>query len=205
MADRTDDKVLEFYFDFSSPYGYFAATRVDDLAAGGGRRAVWKPVLLGVIFKETGMKPLAQVPIKGDYCRRDWERMGKQMRVPYRYPDRFPLPTQAAARAFYWLDDRDREQARLFAKSVYHAYFAENRDISEPATVLDIAAALHVKRPELEAALNDQAVKDRLRAENEKAMAKGVFGSPFFVVDGEGFWGSDRMWMVRKWMAGVQW
>lgn len=196
---------IEFYFDFSSPYGYFASTRIDDLAAGFGRSVIWKPILLGVVFKETAMRPLADIPIKGAYSKHDWERMSRMMDVPYRLPTQFPIGTQAAARAFYWLNDRDAGMARLFAKSAFHAYFAENVDISAPAAVLDIATALHVKRDELSQALQDPAVKDRLRTENTNAMTKGVFGSPFFIVDGEPFFGSDRMWMVKKWMQGESW
>ena len=196
---------IEFYFDFSSPYGYFASTRIDDLAAGFVRSVIWKPILLGVVFKETAMRPLADIPIKGAYSKHDWERMSRMMDVPYRLPTQFPIGTQAAARAFYWLNDRDAGMARLFAKSTFHAYFAENVDISAPAAVLDIATALHVKRDELSQALQDLAVKDRLRTENTNAMTKGVFGSPFFIVDGEPFFGSDRMWMVKKWMQGESW
>ncbi len=196
---------IEFYFDFSSPYGYFASTRIDDLAASFGRSVVWKPILLGVVFKETAMRPLAEIPIKGEYSKRDWERMGRMMDVPYRLPVPFPIATQAAARAFYWLNDRDSGLARLFAKSAFHAYFAESVDISLPDAVVDIAAALHSGRGELSRALQEPAVKDRLRAENANAIAKGVFGSPFFIVDGEPFFGSDRMWMVKKWMQGASW
>ena len=205
MGKGGQNTIIEFYFDFSSPYGYFASTRVDDLAADFGRTAVWKPILLGVVLKETDMRPLADIPIKGDYAKHDWERMGRMMDVPYRLPSKFPVATQAAARAFYWLDDRDSGLARLFAKSAFHAYFAENVDISLPAAVVDIAAALHVDRDELSQALQSPAIKERLRTETMNAIGKGVFGSPFFFVNGEPFWGSDRMWMVKKWMQGENW
>ena len=205
MGKGGQNTIIEFYFDFSSPYGYFASTRVDDLAADFGRTAVWKPILLGVVLKETDMRPLADIPIKGDYAKHDWERMGRMMNIPYRLPSKFPVATQAAARAFYWLDDRDSELARLFAKSALHAYFAENVDISLPAAVVDIAAALHVDRDELSQALQCPAIKERLRTETMNAIGKGVFGSPFFFVNGEPFWGSDRMWMVKKWMQGENW
>jgi 2-hydroxychromene-2-carboxylate isomerase len=199
------DQTIEFYFDFSSPYGYFASARVDDLAADFNRTAVWKPILLGVVFKETDMRPLADIPIKGDYSKHDWERMGRMMRVPYRLPSRFPIPTQAAARAFYWLGDRDPALARLFAKSAFHAYFAEDVDISNSEAVVEIAAALHVDRDELGRALRTPEIKERLKTETMNAIGKGVFGSPFFFVDGEPFWGSDRMWMLKKWMQGADW
>ncbi len=202
MNANTQDSAIEFYFDFSSPYGYFASTRIDDLAADFGRAAIWKPILLGVVFKETDMRPLADVPIKGEYSKHDWERLGRMMGVPYRLPSKFPIPTQAAARAYYWLVDRDPGLARLFAKAAYHAYFAEDVDISNPEAVVGIAAALHVEREELQSALHAPAVKERLKTETMNAIGRGVFGSPFFFVDGEPFWGSDRMWMLKKWMQG---
>jgi 2-hydroxychromene-2-carboxylate isomerase len=205
MMESAKNDVLEFYFDFSSPYGYFAAAKVDELAGDGGRRAVWKPILLGVLFKTTGARPLTESPLKADYVRHDWDRLGKQMNVPWRMPERFPIPTQAVARAFYWIDDRDPNLARAFAKESYRAYFSEGRDISSPEVVADIAAGLGVKRADLRTALDDPAIKDRLRKENEDALARGVFGSPYFIVDGEGFWGCDRMWMVKKWMKGIGW
>ncbi|MBM3566703.1 MAG: 2-hydroxychromene-2-carboxylate isomerase [Alphaproteobacteria bacterium] len=205
MNASSSGKTLDFYFDFSSPYGYFASMRVDELAEEGGRRAVWRPILLGVVFKETGMAPLADIPLKGKYSLYDWERMGRMMRIPYRFPSRFPIPTQVAARAFYWIDDRDSDQARLFAKAAYHAYFAENVDISDPGKVLDIAATLHVDRTQLDQAMNSPEIKERLRLENANAIKRGVFGSPFFFVGNEPFWGSDRMWMVKRWMKGQDW
>ena len=90
---------IDFYFDFSSPYGYLAAQRIDGLAARHGRTVDWHPVLLGVIFKETGAQPLTQVPLKGDYSRRDMPRSARFLGIEdFRMPSRFPIPTQAAAR-----------------------------------------------------------------------------------------------------------
>ena len=100
------DPVL-FYFDFSSPYGYFAAQKIDETVADFGRRVTWKPIMLGAAMKETGNVLLVDQPIKGDYCRRDWNRLARYMEVPWTMPDKFPIATLAAARAFYWLDDGD--------------------------------------------------------------------------------------------------
>lgn len=196
---------IEFYFDFSSPYGYFASHRIDDLAGKFGREAIWKPVMLGAIMKETGNRPLGHQPVKGDYARHDWERLGRQMQVPWVLPDPFPIPTLAAARAFYWLDDRDRDQARLFAKAAFATYFGEGRDITAAETVADVAAPLYVDRDELLAAVQQPEIKERVKRETADALAKGVFGSPYFIVDGEGFWGCDRLWMIRKWLGGERW
>lgn len=195
--------VLEFFFDFSSPYGYFASLRVDALAEGGGRRAVWRPFMLGVAFKETGNRPLGDQPLKGDYCRYDWQRMSRLMGVPWVLPDPFPIATLAASRAFYWLDDRDSAIAKDFAKGAYHAYFGEGRDIREADVLAAIAEPLGVDPGEMLPALSEPAAKQRLKDETARALDRGVCGSPFIIVDGEPFWGSDRLWMVKKHMAGI--
>lgn len=196
---------VEFYFEFSSPYGYFAAQKIDRIAEANGRACVWKPFLLGPAFKQTGMAPLLDQPMRGEYALHDWQRMARYMDVEWKMPAVFPVHTVAAARAFYWLDDRDPGQARLLAKSLYHVCFGLGGDISTPPAVADVAASLFVDRDQLLTALDDRAVKDRLRLETDRAMEKGVFGSPYFIVDGEGFWGSDRMWMVKKWLQSGGW
>ncbi len=197
--------VIEFFFDFSSPDGYFATAKIEGLAKKQNRETVWKPIMLGAAFKETGNIPLAQQPIKGDYCKKDWVRMGELMNMPWVLPDPFPIATLAAARAFYWLDDQDQDLAKCFALAVYHRYFGEGVDISPVEVVADIAAGLGVDSDKLTTAVGDQAIKDRLNRETADALERGVFGSPFFIVDGEGFWGSDRMWMIKKHLQQDSW
>ena len=196
---------IEFYFDFSSPYAYFAAFKIDELAEGFARDVTWKPTLLGVIMKTTGNTPLASQPVKRDYCTKDWERLGRFMDVPWTLPDPFPIATQTAARAFYWLNYRDPTGARLFAKTVFSTYFGEGRDISTPETVADIASGLAFHKDDLLEALSEGAVKQRLRDEVSAAMKAGVCGSPYFIVDGESFWGSDRLWMIKRWLQSGGW
>lgn len=196
------NEAIEFYFDFSSPYGYLLSEKIDDLAARHGRRVKWRPVLLGVIFQATGSAPLTlQFAAKAEYSRRDFERSARFLGVPYRHPSRFPLPTQAAARAYYWLHHRDCGRARAFAHAAYRALFVADRDISSPEVVLDIAAGLGADRDALAAALQGREIKERLKAEVEAAMAKGVFGSPHVIIDGEPFFGADRLPQIERWLA----
>jgi 2-hydroxychromene-2-carboxylate isomerase len=198
------DPVL-FYFDFSSPYGYFAAQKIDETVADFGRRVTWKPFMLGAAMKETGNVPLDNQPIKGDYCRRDWNRLARYMEVPWTMPDKFPIATLAAARAFYWLDDDDPALAKKFADAAFHAYFGEGTDITEAETIADIVEPLGVDRDALLAAVQDPAIKERLKIETTQALEAGVFGSPFVIIDGEPFWGSDRLWMIRRWLKSGGW
>jgi 2-hydroxychromene-2-carboxylate isomerase len=171
-------QAVDFYFEFSSPYGYIAAELAEDFERRIGRPLKWRPMLLGPVFKVTGGSPLTEIPVKGDYSKRDFPRSARFHGVPYAHPARFPIGTVAALRAFYWLDDRDPMKARALARALYRAYFVDGTDISVPAAVLDVAASLGVDRASLAAALEDPAIKERAKREVEAAIAAGVFGSP---------------------------
>ncbi len=192
---------IEFYFDFTSPYGYLASEKIDELAARHDRLVKWRPFLMGVALKATGGAVLTRVPIKGEYSLRDFSRSARFLQVPYAQPVNFPLATMNAARAYYWLHDCDCEAARAFAHTVFRAYFTEGHDISSLAVVLELAARHGADRDTLAQALDGQALKDRLKAECEAAIAKGVFGSPYIIVDGEPFFGADRLPQIERWLA----
>jgi len=196
---------IDFYFDFSSPYGYFASTRIDELAAKYGRSVTWRPVLLGAIFKITGGQPLPTIPLKGSYARHDLARTARLFKVAFKLPRNFPVAATVPSRAFYWVSDRDPALAKKLARALYRAYFAEDRDISSPEVTGEVAAKLGVNTEQLLRALDDPAVKDRLRTEVDAAIERGVFGSPYIVIDGEPFWGSDRLDQVEKWLETGGW
>lgn len=196
---------VDFWFEFSSPYGYIASQLVDGLEQRTGRSFTWRPMLLGPVFKVTGQAPLTSVPLKGEYSKKDFARSARLHGVPFRQPDAFPIGTVAACRAFYWVADRDAARARALAKALYKAYFADNRDISAPAAVVEVAKSVGIDGNALAAALEDPAVKERVKKEVDAAIAGGVFGSPFFIVDGEPFWGVDRMAMLEEWIRRGGW
>jgi len=196
---------LEFYFDFSSPYGYLASLRIDDIAAEFGRAVTWRPYLLGVAFKNTGQSPLVSQPMRGPYHRHDMERTARKQKVPLVLPEGFPMATMAAGRAFYWLDGRDPKRAVDLAKALYRAAFAQARNITPTEVVAEVAGEIGLDPAEVTAAIGDPAVKERLRAETEAAIARGAFGSPFVFVDGEPFWGNDRLDDVREWLKTGGW
>jgi 2-hydroxychromene-2-carboxylate isomerase len=183
---------IDFYFDFSSPYGYLASQKIEPLAAKYGRSVNWRPMLLGVAFKATGMGPLPSIPLKGDYAKRDFLRSARFHDVPFRQPEPFPVSTVSACRAFYGSAEEKRVP---LAKALYRAYFVDNVNIGEAENVLKVAATVGAN-PDL----NDQAVKDKTRAEVDAAVAKGVFGSPYLIVEGEPFWGIDRFDQLERWL-----
>ena len=198
-------KPVDFYFEFSSPYGYIASQIAEETERRIGRPMTWRPMLLGPVFKITGQQPLVNVPMKGDYSKHDFTRTARMHKVPFAYPAKFPIGTVAAVRAFYWQHDRDPAKARELAKALYRAYFVDGRDISGPETVIDIARSVGLDADALSKSLEDPAVKDRAKREVEGAISAGVFGSPFFIVDGEPFWGVDRMPMLEDWVRRGGW
>jgi 2-hydroxychromene-2-carboxylate isomerase len=196
---------IDFYFDFSSPYGFFASTRIDDLAGHYGRVVKWRPILLGAAFKVSGQKPLMEIPLKGEYSRHDFVRFGRLLDLKFRLPDPFPFGAVAAARAFYWLDARDPALAKRFAKAVFRQAYIAGVDVTGIDFVCDLAAGMGVPREVLKTALASAEIKEVLRKEVEAAVAKGVFGSPYIVVDGEPFWGADRLAQIEEWLVTGGW
>jgi 2-hydroxychromene-2-carboxylate isomerase len=196
---------IEFYFDFSSPYGYLASTRIDDLASHYGRGVKWRPILIGAAFKETGQKPLVEIPMKGDYSRHDIARFARLMNLKLRMPQQFPFLAANPSRAFYWLDARDPGLAKRFAKAVFRQAYADGKDVSPVDFVCDLAQGMGVDREALKAGITSPEGKERLRAEVDAAVKRGVFGSPFIYVDGEPFWGADRMAQIEEWLVTGGW
>ena len=201
----TSKAAIDFYFEFSSPYGYIASQLADDFEKRVGRPLRWRPFLLGPVFRITGQPPLVEIPMKGEYSKRDFLRSARMHKVPYKHPAKFPIGTVAAMRAFYWLDDKDHAQARALAKALYKAFFVDDIDISAPQAVTGIAKSLGIDAMALSAALEDPALKERAKKEVDAAIAANVFGSPFFIVDGEPFWGVDRMPMLEEWIRTGGW
>ena len=196
---------IEFYFDFSSPYGYLGAQRIEAVTAEFGRTVLWRPVLLGVIFKITGQTPLVSQTLRGPYSARDMARSARKLGVKFALPDGFPFSSVYPCRIFYWLDGRAPEDAKAYARAVYDAAFVDNKPPAEPEAAAAVAVALGHDRAAVLAGMQDAAIKERLRKEVQQAMDKGVFGSPFFIVDGEPFWGNDRLGEVREWLQTGGW
>ena len=196
---------IDFYFDFSSPYGYLAATKIEALAAKHGRDVHWRPILLGAAMKVTGGMPLPQIPLKGDYAKRDFVRSAKFHGAPFRVPSSFPISTVPAVRAFYWAQGKDPVKAVALAKALFRAYFVDDADISRVEEVIRVGASVGFTPEEVAAGVGEQAVKDKTKAEVDAAIGRGVFGSPFMIIDGEPFWGMDRFDQVDKWLATGGW
>ncbi|MES2974347.1 MAG: 2-hydroxychromene-2-carboxylate isomerase [Pseudomonadota bacterium] len=198
---------LQFYFDFISPYGYFAARRINGIAARHGRTVEWSSMLLGVsVMKVMGLKPLMDTPLKGDYAGKDVLRHARRLGLkPARAPEAPPMNPLTCGRAFQWMLKYHPEQAVPLALAWMDAYWLEGKDFSAPGSLagVDLPDGVDAKAL-VEGAASPEAAA-LLREAVERSLNAGVFGSPTVVVDGEMFWGVDRLEEVDAWLASGGW
>jgi 2-hydroxychromene-2-carboxylate isomerase len=198
-------KTIEFWFDFSSGYAYFAAHAIDDLARRHAHDVLWRPYMLGVAFKATGARGLSATPMKGDYARHDWARLARRTGLRFSPPANHPITALPASRAYYWIETHHPQQAHEFARRAFRAYFADAVDMTEPANVVAVAAGLGLPAEALIEGIGSIDMKQRVKDASQEALDKGVFGSPFFLVDAEPFWGWDRLAMLEDWLSTGGW
>lgn len=194
---------IGFYFDFSSPYSYIASEWIDAVAARHGRTVRWHAILLGATFQAAELKSPVSHPIKRDYAMLDFERSARFAGVPLSMPQPFPTATQNAARVFWWLlegEGAGETRAKAWAQHVFRAFFTRGINPADPAQLRDLAAEFGLAREAAEAVWNDPTWKARLKQANDNAIEAGVFGAPYFVIDGEPFWGNDRRAQMERWL-----
>lgn len=197
---------IDFYFDFISPYGWIGAERIGSLARRFQRGVNWHPFLLKVtVVDKMGLPPLLDTPLKGDYVRRDLPRSLRYHGLGLAEDPIFNFSSVAAARATLWVRNVAPQKTEALVLSLYRAHWSDRRNISEAETVLDIVAELDLPREDAGAALQSDAIRTALREEIASAVTAGVFGSPTSIVDGEMFWGSDRLDMMEKWLETAGW
>jgi len=202
-----DRAPIDFWFDFISPFGYVASLRIDDIAARHGREVRWHPILIGVtVLKVMGLRPLMSTPLKGDYIAREFERYcrkhGLRLARSIRDPLMDPLPVQ---RAFAWLIEHASEHALPFARAALHAHWHDGVALDVEAAIHAAGSAAGVPHETMREATSDPRASPLLRAEVEGAIARGVFGSPYFIIDGEPFFGADKLEEIDAWLRSGGW
>lgn len=193
-------RTIDFYFDFSSPYSYIASEWVEALAARHGRTVTWRAILLGATFQAAELKSPVSYPLKREYSLLDFERSARYAGVPLTMPAKFPIATQNAGRIFWWLDAGDSARAREWARHGLRAYFTRGADLSDVAALQVLAVEFGLDGSQVQDVCNDPRWKAALKAANDAAIARGVFGAPFFIIDGEPFWGNDRRAQIERWL-----
>jgi 2-hydroxychromene-2-carboxylate isomerase len=195
-------KRIDFWFDFASTYSYLSALRIESLATPYDIKVNWKPFLLGPVFTSMGWNdsPFNIYPSKGRYMWRDMERLCNLYNFPLRRPSKFPRNGLRPSRIISahpeatWVPD--------FARAVFKAGFAEDQDIGDREVIVHILQTLNLDAESLIAAGESPNGKELLRLQTEEAFNLDIFGAPTFLVDGEMFWGNDRLEQAVNWAIG---
>jgi 2-hydroxychromene-2-carboxylate isomerase len=182
-----------FYFDFASPYAWFALESVEALARDHGRVLEWRPILLWAALKAHGIPPPLEIAVKREYFLADMQRSAAFHGVAYREPAKLPTSSHLATRLYHSIAARDLELAKAFGRDVFTSFFVAGEDIGDENVVLKLAARRGLVDDEARQGMNGPLGRERLAANIEAAIADSVCGSPFFILDGEPFFGADRV------------
>ena len=190
---------IEFFYDLSSPYSYLASTQVDAVAAREGATVAWRPFLLGAVFKATGNVMPAACPPKAKYMFQDLARWAARYGVPFHFSQHFPVNALKAERLIVGAARSDEAVAHRLARAAFHALWGgPDRDLTSEAVLRELAIEAGLDAVSAIAALDDQAVKDALRANCDEAIRRGSFGAPTFFVGEQLFVGNDRLDFVAE-------
>ena len=191
---------IDFWFDLASPYSALAALRIGEVAR--GLEVRWHPFLLGPIFQAQGWNdsPFNLYPAKGRWMWRDVPRRAARRGVRFRQPSRFPRHSVLANRvALVALGEGWGEDC---VRATFRAQFSDDADIADPGVMAGIVSTLGRDGSGVVARAQSQPTKDALRATTDQAARHGIFGAPTFLVDGELFWGDDRLEDAVAWARG---
>jgi 2-hydroxychromene-2-carboxylate isomerase len=193
-------RTLEFYFDYGSPYSYLADTQVEAIATRTGATLARKPMLLGGVFKSTGNHSPAELPQKSAWSAFDMPLWARHYGVPFQRNPFFPVNTLALMRgaAAAQLDGSfDR-----FHPAIFKAMWVDGRNLNDMKEVAAVLAGAGLDAQKFGNRIQEQDVKDRLKATTDEAVARGVFGAPTSFVDDKMFFGNDRLPFVELALKG---
>ncbi len=190
---------VEFFFDFSSPYSYLASTRIESIIARHASGLVWKPILLGPIFRDIGKLPVLDRPAEGAWARQDLERWARHLGVPLRHPPEFPVRSLAASRGMRFASEAG--VGGRYCRRLLAAAWGEGRDLADQNELRSLAAELGLDPDAYLASLDRPVVKAWLREQTAEAARRGVFGAPTFFLGDAMYYGNDRLFMVEEALA----
>lgn len=177
---------VEFFFDVVSPYSYIAAIQVARSEA--LKEAEWRPFFLGGVFKATGNQPPISVPAKGRYMAEDLKRLFAYYDTRYTFPASFPANSLTAMRALCAVEPA---QVSALALKLFDAYWGQGKNIGDANVLAELLPA------DVLAKTADEAVKEKLKANTDDAVARGAFGAPTFFVGADMYFGEDRVFLVE--------
>lgn len=193
-------KQIEFYFDFTSPWSYMASTQLPALAEKYQAKIVYKPALLGGIFKTIGNQPPATLPARGKWMLIDLNRHAQKYGVPFNMTPHFPVNTVRAMRgALVALHDGYFED---YYAALWPAVWRDGRNVGDTAVLLEIVGEISQDPNTFAQRIEEPAIKQELIDRTAEAVERGLFGMPTFFIDGEMYFGQDRLNFVEDALRG---
>lgn len=194
-------KTVEFFFDLGSPASYLAHTQLPALCRETGAELVHRPMLLGGVFQATGNASPVLVPAKGRYMLRDLARFAERYGVPLRFGPHFPLNTLGLMRLLVAIQLYQPQRFEEGLQALFHAIWVDALNLGDVALAVEVLRKAGFDAEALQSQIAEQPVKDALKAATEEAVKRGVFGAPAFFVEGEQFFGQDRLDFLREALA----
>ncbi|CAI8961436.1 2-hydroxychromene-2-carboxylate isomerase [Pseudomonas sp. IT-P294] len=186
-------KTVEFFFDLGSPATYLAYTQLPKICEQTNSQLIYKPMLLGGVFKATGNASPATIAAKGRYMFEDLDRYAKRYGVPLKFTAEFPINTLMLMRAVMGMQLRHPERFAAFIDCLFYALWVEGRNLNDPTTVAAVLTQNGFDPNQVLALTTDEEVKAALKDNTEKAVQRGVFGAPSMFVGDQMFFGQDRL------------
>ena len=190
-------KVIEFYFDVGSPYSYIGFHRIQHIAEQYQAEIIWKPMLLGGVFKATGNSSPMAVPAKARYSMRDLKRWSDLWQIPVQMNPYFPINTLQLMRLITAVQLFQPEVFLNVLTGIFNAMFGQPRNLNDLNELIQLMQELGLEVAQVKSWLEDEKVKSELKVITEEAIARGVFGAPSWFVDDELYWGVDHLHFVE--------
>lgn len=188
-------KKVEFFFDVGSPASYLAWTQLESIAQRANAKIIWRPMLLGAVFQAVGNTSPAAIPAKGAYMLKDLQRFSNIYGVPFNFNPFFPLNTMHLMRgATAYLEE---PEFQTYLAAIFNALWTEKLNMESPEVVAEVLTKAGLDTTDFMDRISESEVKERLKDTTEEAVTRGVFGAPSFFVNGEMFFGQDRLSFVE--------
>ena len=191
-------KSVEFYFDLGSPYSYLAYYRLLQMAEQQEIQIVYKPILLGGVFKATGNRSPIEIPVKGVYSILDMQRWAEYYQIPMQMNPHFPMNTLTLMRILTGVQLLHLEKFEQVLKLLFDAMFGTPQNLNEPTVLAEVLKPSGFFVDDIMSMVQSEVVKQKLITETELAILRGIFGAPTFFVGDEMYWGQDRLHFVEQ-------
>lgn len=195
---------LEFFYDYGSPFSYLVDTQLPGLCQRSCAELVYRPMLLGGVFKATGNRSPMQEPVesKRSYGALTLRRWVEHYGVPFVLNPHFPIHTVQLMRGAV-----AAQRAGVFDayhRAIFPAFWAEGENLGDPLLLAAVLERAGLEAAPLLEATADDAIKQELRANTDEAVARGVFGAPSFFVEGQIFFGNDHVAFLERALGGAR-